>query len=64
MSSHLFTTEEASKYLSVARQTLAVWRLNGCGPDFKKLGRKVVYEIGALDKFVNSRTHRSTAEYK
>lgn len=63
MQPHLLSTEEASHYLRVARQTMAVWRLTGHGPEFKKLGRKVVYERTALDAFVNSRTHHSTAEY-
>jgi hypothetical protein len=64
MNSTLFSTDEASEYLKVARQTLAVWRLTGRGPIFKKLGRKVVYDRAALDTFLDNRTHCSTSEYK
>ena len=64
MNSPLLSTPEAAEYMKVARQTLAIWRLNGKGPTFKKIGSKVYYELAALDLFLSKRTFKSTAEYK
>ena len=63
MISKLLSTAEAADYLKVARQTLAVWRLTGKGPVFKKIGRKVAYEISALETYLANHTYRSTSEY-
>lgn len=63
MNSPLLSAAEAAEYLNVARQTLAVWRLNGKGPTYVKVGRKVAYSKIALDGYLSQHTHTSTAEY-
>jgi len=49
------STLDAAAYLCMSRGTLAVWRCNGRGPKFARVGRKVIYEICDLDAFVSSR---------
>lgn len=54
---HLLTPEEASEYLGVSRQTLAIWRCNNRYPlPYVKVGRYVRYKLSDLAQFVESRT--------
>lgn len=58
-----FNVREAAEYLGVAAQTLNRWRMNeGEGPDFVKMGRRVVYERETLDAWLVSNRRRSTAK--
>jgi len=56
------TTPEAADYLGLAVSTLNKWRCHGGGPEFLKLGRAVRYRKDDLDRFVEARSFRSTAE--
>lgn len=56
-------TKEAANYVGLHYSTLSKLRMTGDGPSFLKLGRKVVYEQSALDKWMAERTHSSTSEY-
>lgn len=40
-----FTTEELAKYLGIAKSTLLLYRSEGTGPDYIKIGRLVRYNI-------------------
>lgn len=53
---------EAADILGVKRQTLSVWRINGRGPAFHKIGRLVKYKLSALASYVDSRCCNNTAE--
>jgi hypothetical protein len=44
-------SQTAAEYLGVAHQTLAVWRMEGRGPVYRKAGGKVFYSQHALDDF-------------
>lgn len=55
-------TEEASGYLGLKKNTLEIWRVQGRGPVFVKLGRAVRYRLNDLEEFVEQRTVRSTSE--
>jgi hypothetical protein len=55
------TTEESARYLRLRKQTLEAWRLNGTGPAFLKLGRRVVYRREALERFMAERERCSTS---
>ena len=49
-------TPEAAKYLTdrgtkYTRGTLEVWRSQGRGPRYRKVGRNVFYAPGDLDRF-------------
>lgn len=58
----VLTEDEAAKVLSVQPQTLAAWRLRGCGPAFLKLGRSVRYDERDLAAYLASRRVQNTAE--
>ena len=52
----LLTSEQAEKYLGLARNTLATWRSRGTGPDFIKNegGRYIRYLTSDLDFWLDS----------
>ncbi len=56
------TTEEAAKYLRLKTQTLEAWRLSGRGPTFLKLGRRVIYQREALERFMSECQRTSTSD--
>jgi hypothetical protein len=41
---------------------LAVWRLNGTGPPFSKVGNKILYAVADLIAFVAERKVKSTSQ--
>jgi len=51
--------------LRCAEQTLANYATRGTGPEFRRYGRDVVYEVSKLDEYARSRLSapvRSTSE--
>lgn len=62
----LLTPEEvAARYkgkLSV--RTLANWRTSGGGPDFTKVGGRVMYPLSAVREWEQKRTVNNTSQYK
>jgi predicted DNA-binding transcriptional regulator AlpA len=59
----LLDAQNAAKWVGLSASTLAKLRLTGNGPAYSKLGRRVVYRIDDLDKWIASHRHRSTSEY-
>jgi len=57
------TTAEAAKYLRIGFSTLAGMRVSGGGPQFIKLGGRVLYDTRDLDRWVESNKFNSTADY-
>ncbi len=55
---------EAATYVGLSVSTLNKMRCRGDGPVFVKLGRAVVYRIDELDRWLASRSVRSTSEYR
>ena len=56
-------TTAAAVYLGVSNRTLEEWRRAGRGPQFIKIGKKIVrYEIAELDKFLAEGQRRSTSD--
>ena len=54
---------DVPKYIPIAVQTLARWAVEGQGPHFIKLGRRlVVYRAGDLREWLKSQTKSSTSE--
>ncbi len=45
-------SNNAAKYLNRAPKTLAMWRMNGTGPEWSKCGGRVFYDKEALDAFI------------
>ena len=42
----------AAKYVNRKPKTLAMWRMNGIGPEWSKCGGRVFYNKTALDLFM------------
>lgn len=55
------TTTSAAEYLGMKSGTLEVWRVQGRGPRFLKLGRSVRYRAEDLDAFLNENARLSTS---
>jgi len=53
-SKKLLNVKEAAKYLNLAEQTLSNYRFTCKPPNYVKLGRRVLYELSELDKFIES----------
>ena len=51
-------------YPGFSERKLARGRTDGTGPDFCKVGRKVLYRRSAIEKWLASREFTSTAEAK
>jgi excisionase family DNA binding protein len=56
------TVREAAEVLGLAPSTLAKLRLNGNGPTYCKLGRRVVYRREDLYAWLESRVARNTTD--
>jgi predicted DNA-binding transcriptional regulator AlpA len=56
------STAEAARVLGLSESTLAKLRLNGNGPVYCKLGRRVVYRPAELEQWLQSRTTRDTSD--
>ena len=60
-----FDTPEATYYLAESKlspRTLERWRLQGRGPKYVKLGRRVVYYQSDLDEWRKRQRRQSTSE--
>ena len=57
---HLTARETAARWkLNVV--TLANWRVQGKGPKFIKLGRRVLYPLGEIEAYEQSQLRQNTA---
>jgi predicted site-specific integrase-resolvase len=51
----LLNEKEAAQKLKLSRQTLAMWRTKGKGPNFIKLGNAIRYSIEDLKAFIDGK---------
>ena len=58
----VITAKVAARYVGLSESTLAKLRLNGNGPVYCKLGRRVVYRPADLEHWLQSRTTRDTSD--
>jgi hypothetical protein len=56
--------KEAAAYIPCAQSTLNKLRSTGGGPEFIKIGSRVLYDIRDLDKWLEDRKRSSTAEHQ
>jgi len=56
MSNQRVDTLKAAGFLGLKKGTLEVWRSLGKGPRYKKIGRKVFYDVFDLETFANAHT--------
>ena len=56
-------TKAAGEYMAGTQpQTMRVWRIQGRGPKYAKIGNRILYDTRDLDEFLESRKFSSTAE--
>jgi Helix-turn-helix domain len=55
------TAPEAAELLRVALVTLNRWRLEGCGPPFRRFGRRIVYARSDLMTWADGQIRSSTS---
>ena len=48
---------------SLSERTAANWRASGDGPEFLKVGGKILYPLDKVEEWERSRTVQSTTEY-
>lgn len=58
----LLSAKQAAKFLGFHSITLAKWRLNGEGPTYIKIGRRVRYDPVALRAFVTQHSRTNTIQ--
>lgn len=56
------SVESAAEYIGLSASTMNKLRVRGDGPEFLKLGRRVVYETRALDQWLAGKRRKSTSE--
>jgi hypothetical protein len=61
LASPLLTAGQAARFLALAPQTLANWRVSGHGPAFLKLGGAVRYDLADLRAFLDQQRHGQAA---
>jgi predicted DNA-binding transcriptional regulator AlpA len=61
-SQKVLPAKEAAQLVGLSESTLAKLRLNGNGPIYCKLGRRVVYRPADLEQWLQSRTARDTSD--
>lgn len=59
----LYNVDQAANALGLSARTLSRMRLEGHGPQFIKLGGRVLYDPADLEKWVNANRYGSTSEY-
>ena len=55
--------QQAAEFLGLSKQTLAKLRVYGGGPEYVKIGRRVVYRREALETFLSDRARPHTSSY-
>jgi predicted DNA-binding transcriptional regulator AlpA len=58
----VISAKAAARFVGLSQSTLAKLRLNGNGPIYCKLGRRVVYRPADLEQWLQSRTTRDTSD--
>jgi predicted DNA-binding transcriptional regulator AlpA len=53
--------EQAAAFIGVSRQTIDLWRSEATGPDFHRVGRRVLYAVADLRAFMERHKQKSLA---
>jgi predicted site-specific integrase-resolvase len=62
MDSAFLNAAEAAAWLRISAVTLARWRIEGRGPQFRKFGRRVVYARDDLLAWARQQSRSSTSD--
>lgn len=58
----LENTPVTAARIGVAKNTLELWRMQGRGPKFVKVGRRVMYRVSDVEAFLDANTCQSTSD--
>ena len=58
----LMTAPQLAKVLAISEKTLARYRLDGRGPRFIRVGRRILYRRESVIEYLAAREYTSTAE--
>ncbi len=57
-----YSIDDVIEESGIGRDTLALWRSNGDGPEFSKIGKRVYYNGTTLTQFFMDRLRHSTTD--
>lgn len=55
------TPKETAERLRLSHGTLSNWRVQGCGPKFIKMGKKVLYPLAEVEAFEKRQLRENTS---
>lgn len=58
----LLSRKEAAEFLGLAEKTLRTWAVNGYGVRFIKVGRRAMYRLSELERYISRRDVTNTGE--
>ena len=58
-----FNTKEVAKYMKISPRTIERWRTEGQGPEYHKVGRKVIYNVSDINAYLASNKYSHTSQY-
>jgi predicted DNA-binding transcriptional regulator AlpA len=59
---NLLTTKQTADLLGLKFNSLEIWRLQGKGPKYRKIGRLVRYAESDILEYLDSQTRTSTSQ--
>ena len=62
MENTLLTPSQLAKRWVIKPETLGQWRWNGKGPQFMKIGRRVLYRLEDVEIFEKQKIYANTAQ--
>lgn len=58
-----FSTKQLAKHIKTSPRTLERWRMEGQGPEYYKLGRKVIYKSDDIIAYLEANKYSHTSQY-
>ena len=62
MTSNFLTPKDLATRWSLAPHTLSQWRWSGVGPQYLKIGKRVLYRLIDIEQFEENKLRRHTSE--
>ncbi len=63
INNNFLTQDQLSESIHISPRTLERMRVDGTGPVYTKLGRRVVYEESDIETWISENKFKSTSEY-
>jgi excisionase family DNA binding protein len=62
--SALLPQGELAHFLNISQRTLERWRVEGTGPTFVKAGRRVLYRLEDVERWLADGARHSTSDHR